>query len=581
MGFALKQHIHETDALCAECCAQLAKDSQPISFIGKLVEMQHDVSDFVFGFFGKAEAPRPYLEEDRLGPLTKPIYDEIVEPESVIETRTAEQPPRQIEAREVPQPVPYPEKVVLPPKQPQDWQKFLRSSYFAEKLLSTQAKPPKQVDQKGRYVRDWAVISERISPTKAQAKTKTPAGPHFTDELQESLEEQIKRESALPIVAETLAEHGTPAEHEAVEEHNFDPNAEPTFLIPDDHGLSLDAHKEKLPEVIPAKPLAPSRSDHPWRQLYQQEVALEEVLVSEPKLPARRPTHKHNHDGRTLCEECLIQMVSPGSKTWAEVRENALVVARAIGMGAKAIGIGVFGLTMFFASVFPEAIKPTTPEEAELLRKDEDERKKKKIAAAEADRARWEAERSARELGAKAGTEEFFADYARRKADTEQSRKEWDDSRAKFESERNRQDDHERTEENRFWEKYNRHVEQINVAVREPWWDTRDDIARDSKIVSEINNMAYAVERGNENPDKLRQMKDELWKSREDKNRKDGARDLYHGRFLDLSSRARKCFEQAQIANNRRDFVGRDNLVKEGEGLWQEAQSAMNQFRSV
>jgi len=581
MGFALKKHVHETDALCAECLAHLARVDQPISFFGKLVEKGHDVTGFVFNFFGKEPEPVGYREQDRLGPLTKPIYEEVVEAEHVIEARTPERQPAQIEAREVQQPVPYPQRIVLPAKQPEDWQKFLRTTYFAEKLLSKQSKPPEEIDHKGRYVRNWSGIAERISQKSPERKR--AQGPHFTDQLQECLEEQIQRESQ-PIVIPT-AEAVPVAESVPVEEElpeHFDPTAEPTFLLADGKEYLLDSQKEKLPEVIPAAPMPPSqRGEHPWRKLYEKEV--EESLPEEApkKLPARRGASKHNHDGKTLCEECLIQMVSPGNKSWAEIRENILVVARAVGMVAKGVGVAVFGLTMFFASIFPESIKATTPEEAEILRQDAEERKKKKIAQAEADRAQWEAERSSKALGAKAATEEFYADYARRKADTEASRKEWDDARGKFESERNKQDDQEQREEQHFVQKYNQTIQQINMAVAAPWWDTRDDFIKDDRLVTEMNHTARAWERGDVDSDKLRSLQDEVYKSRQEKNRKDAARDLHHNRFLDLSSRARKCFEQAQIAQNRRDFAGRDNLMSQGENLWREAEGAMNQFRAV
>jgi hypothetical protein len=571
MGFALKKHVHETDALCAECCAHLARPNT-ISFVGKLVEARHDISDFVFAFFGRE--PVPYLERDRLGPVTKPVYDEIVEPEKTIEARTAEAPPAQIEAREIQKLAPALEPTAEPilpeakqsPKQQEDWQKLLRTAYFQEKLLNTQAKPPKEFDRKGRYVRDWAVIGERITPKPKPIRTRKDPGPYFTAELQESLEEQIKAES-------------DPFSEAQVEQPIADPDhAQPTFLLAHVNETSLEK-SDKLPEVLPAPALQPARNDHPWRKLYEKEI--EESLPEAPKIPARKGARKHNHDGRTVCEECLIQLVSPGSKTWAEVRENLLVIWKVVFTGAKALAIGAFGITMFFASIFPESIKATTPEEAELLRKDAEERKKKKIASAEADRAQWEAERSARELGSKAGTQEFYGDYARRNADTEEARKEWDDRKAKFESERNKQDDEEHSTEQHFVNKYNQTIQQINIAVAAPWWDTHDDFVKDDKMVTELNHMMHAVERGKEDPDRLNRLQRELSQSRDDKNRKDAARDLHHGRFMDLCSKARKCMEQAQIAQSRRDFAGRDNLMKEGEALWREAEGAMNQFRSV
>jgi hypothetical protein len=138
-----------------------------------------------------------------------------------------------------------------------------------------------------------------------------------------------------------------------------------------------------------------------------------------------------------------------------------------------------------------------------------------------------------------------------------------------------------RNDEHSFWNEYDKHTDEINDIGKKPVWDVHDDVMKDDQLVKELNSTMRAVEQGDEDPRKLKALQDEVYKNRQDKNRKDAKRDMLHGKFLDAQAKARKCFELASIAQNAGDFDKRNALASEGEEAWNKAKCIMADFRAI
>ena len=63
-----------------------------------------------------------------------------------------------------------------------------------------------------------------------------------------------------------------------------------------------------------------------------------------------------------------------------------------------------------------------------------------------------------------------------------------------------------------FWDSYNKNVSELNSMAIPPVWDVHNDIHKDDHLVKELNSMARAVEDGKEDPRKLQQVAEELYK---------------------------------------------------------------------
>jgi hypothetical protein len=138
-----------------------------------------------------------------------------------------------------------------------------------------------------------------------------------------------------------------------------------------------------------------------------------------------------------------------------------------------------------------------------------------------------------------------------------------------------------RNNEHSFWNEYDKHSDEINDIGKNLVWDVHDDVMKDDQLVKELNSTMRAVEQGDEDPRKLKALQDEVYKNRQDKNRKDAKRDMLHGKFLDAQAKARNCFEMASIAQNSGDLDRADRLVSEGEAAWNQAKGIMADFRAV
>ncbi len=132
-----------------------------------------------------------------------------------------------------------------------------------------------------------------------------------------------------------------------------------------------------------------------------------------------------------------------------------------------------------------------------------------------------------------------------------------------------------------FWSTYNRSITELNTIGNQPVWNVRDDLHKDDRLTKELNSMARAVEDGKEDPRKLQAAADELYRLREEKNRKDAKRDVLSSQYLDAKARAKRCLELAAIAHKNRDYKKRNQLSAEGESLWHEAKTILAAFRNV
>jgi hypothetical protein len=274
-------------------------------------------------------------------------------------------------------------------------------------------------------------------------------------------------------------------------------------------------------------------------------------LVVKPLAERKIQTHTHK-PGQHLCEQCMSEFHSSGTRWLDESKEYAYVAGRGILIVAEMVGIFIIGCVMLILTVFPHIVKPKTPEEreAEALR---EAAKDAEFSRDKEDQLDWQDDQH----------EEFQA------------------KKKTVEDARQREFDRQRDADDQM-DKYNKTIHNINHALpHNEIIESGIDMLVDDQKVKELNSTLKAVEDGKEDPRKLQKIADDLLSQRKEKGQKDSRRSELHGKMREKEWKAKQLAADA----DRKAREGKNDeaysLAAKADAAWRDANAAYSEYLSV
>jgi len=286
-------------------------------------------------------------------------------------------------------------------------------------------------------------------------------------------------------------------------------------------------------------------------QIFSSPVVLLKKLVVKPLRERKIETHTHK-PGQHLCEQCMSEFHSSGTRWLDEAKEYSYIAGRGLLLVAEMVGIFIIGCVMLIVTVFPHVIKPKTPEEreAEALRQ---AAKDAEFTRDKEDQLDWQDDQH----------EEF---HTRKRAIEEARQRE-------FEKQKDVDDQ---------MDKYNETIHKVNHALpHNEIIPTGIDMLVDDQKVKEINGTLKAVEEGKEDPRKLQKLADDLLSQRKEKGQKDARRSELHGKMREKEWKAKQLAADADRKAREGKYDDAHDLAKKADAAWREANAAYSEYLSV
>jgi hypothetical protein len=571
---AAGEHVHSNNALCPECCRLIASPHfRAVSYLndilypikGFLDDATDEIGNVLTRMMGKdptatvaeieeASSARSAPDDTHFGrrqsPLQEPNGPQSGPNDTVRTTTWVDQPEAHQEIKNqrdvLTTPLPREQAPAESDNQSStDWLNYAKNNYLKIRKSQELDAAPAMASATQEALRDDDPDEEVRLRGKVAAKRAVPITPTAMMGLQfeSRVQEADTPKEVLPS-SHDLSDLLGPNYELAVE-----PTEEKPIKPRDWMGLiaqgqtdsgNLPAQPRQVPrqqviydgaqqyQAVPQPQAEPEVDPFPGIHSWREEVEHRSSQLTrrdDPKTGVERRQRQHNHDGRTVCEECINQMVRPGNHHWEETKENLLVLGRGALATAQVIGIGIFGAGMALASIFPNTIQPQTLEQQKAEEERRVAQKKKKNELDDEDQARWEEDRDkqynqrrdehkawedsnqalwrAKRImhveGEKAADDEFWKAYNHRHDQTAAEKKAWEDARTEWETEKANRNAKKKAEQDNYFDQRQNHWEE-QEKEKQAWWAAKnkyEDEREARRAQQKAEDDRYAAENDN------------------------------------------------------------------------------------
>jgi hypothetical protein len=514
-------HVHHTGALCAECCKQIASPKyRAVQKIGEGLLVAQQLVDQVADNVGdrletllKRPSALDHLESEDLEifePAARQDFpvDSIsrlapaYERQNLVEEKNA----AKISPDSAPEISPDTARVLEQEELEQEEPMLLRDSTGASRAVGLGSLAMLMLPQ----------------ATKAESEF-----------LKDSTVSESDSEEALPIESKASVEIERPPTRPT-----RDWNALIARTLPiEEPAVGQVARKvERVPKT-PALPVSEGALQENSPKVPLKEQAIRTYPVAGEVEPV--PTATKRLSSPLTDKEPAQALLAPHNYFWEEVKENLLVIVKALWYLAELVGIGVFGTAMLLVSFFPTALRPRTPEEFDAYERDRLASKKKKQEEWEKDREEWE------------------------------------------EKQRAAGDEH-NTKALHFWTDYEyqrRAIDQIGNQVPES--RNLSVASVEAPHIWQIESQIKRVELNGDDHYQQRRLTEELQMLRAQQQTREKRRDELWVKMRDLESTVNRCLTMAKMAANAENWQQADDHMREAHQIYRKAEDTWRDYFAV